>query len=231
MAAMVIGTVDKDLLMAARSASETNAAKALLKGLTEEELALELADVPRARAFWINLYNAFALLALRGASVDLHSRIARARHYARRNIHMAGATLSLNDIEHGILRGGRLWWSFGYFHDPFAPRFMERFRLPLDPRIHFALNCGAVSCPPIGFYMGDRLEQQLELATASFLETSVRYDQAANIVKVSPLLHWYRADLGGYNGIIALLQRYGTIPSWARPRIRSTTYDWTPITL
>lgn len=227
---MTIGSVDENLLLAARNGSDASSPLALLAGVNEGELAYMLRSESRARAFWINLYNAFALIALRGGPLDLRSRMARAKHYTRRTIHIAGYTLSLNDIEHGILRGGRSWWSFGYLRDPFASRFVKRFRLPLDPRIHFALNCGAASCPPIAFCTGERLEEQLERATAAYLETGARFDPGTNTVEVPPLLHWYRADFGGCAGMLALLRRFGTIPSAARPRIRFTTYDWTPIT-
>ena len=39
----------------------------------------------------------------------------------------------------------------------------------LDPRIHFALNCGATSCPPIRVYSSANLDYQLDRAAASFL--------------------------------------------------------------
>jgi hypothetical protein len=37
-----------------------------------------------------------------------------------------------------------------------------------DPRIHFALNCGAKSCPPIKFYNGKKLENELDKAAKGF---------------------------------------------------------------
>ena len=39
----------------------------------------------------------------------------------------------------------------------------------LDPRIHFTLNCGATSCPPIRVYSAPNLDSQLNRAAASFL--------------------------------------------------------------
>ena len=43
----------------------------------------------------------------------------------------------------------------------------------VDPRIHFALNCGAKSCPPIKTFSGDQVQDQLQVATSSFLEVSI----------------------------------------------------------
>jgi len=45
---------------------------------------------------------------------------------------------------------------------------------PLDPRIHFALVCGAKSCPPIRVYTADALEEGLAAAAAAFCESAPR---------------------------------------------------------
>ncbi len=41
---------------------------------------------------------------------------------------------------------------------------------PVDPRIHFALVCGAKSCPPIKVYAPTSLEEGLDSATMAFCE-------------------------------------------------------------
>ena len=66
--------------------------------------------------------------------------------------------------------------------------------VPLDPRIHFALNCGANSCPPIGVYSGHQLQRQLQMASNSFLESTVAV--GSDSVTLSKLLLWYRSDFG-----------------------------------
>lgn len=66
--------------------------------------------------------------------------------------------------------------------------------VPLDPRIHFALNCGANSCPPIGVYSGHQLQRQLQVASNSFLESTVSVGTES--VTLSKLLLWYRSDFG-----------------------------------
>ena len=69
---------------------------------------------------------------------------------------IGGHIYSLDDIEHGALRDNQGHPSSG------KPRFDEgdpRIRAvcsPLDPRLHFALNCGARSCPPIRVYLEER---------------------------------------------------------------------------
>merc|ERR1712020_23232 len=59
----------------------------------------------------------------------------------------------------------------------------------VDPRIHFALNCGAKSCPPIKTFTGDEVEEQLEVATQAYLESedALLVDTAAKQVNLSML--------------------------------------------
>ena len=81
---------------------------------------------------------------------------------------IGGYRFSLNDIEHGILRGNRrppyrLLRPFGK-----EDQRLEFTIIPMDPRIHFALVCGARSCPPIGFYEARQIDFQLQLAADEF---------------------------------------------------------------
>lgn len=88
---------------------------------------------------------------------------------------MAGQPLSLDDIEHGLLRGDRAspnplrwgFWSRRHFLSATDPR--RAWAVPLDPRIHFALNCGALSCPAVRFYEGASLGEELQAAAEAFL--------------------------------------------------------------
>ena len=87
---------------------------------------------------------------------------------------IGGLVYSLNDIENGILRSNRQ--SMGtLYRKPFKDE-DPRLKVSLgqvDPRIHFALNCGAKSCPPITTFSGDQVQDQLKIATASFLEVNI----------------------------------------------------------
>ena len=71
----------------------------------------------------------------------------------------------------------------------------------IDYRIHFALNCGAKSCPPIAFYSAQKINQQLELATVSFLETETDIFADKKELHVTTLFKWFFADFGGRKGI------------------------------
>jgi len=96
----------------------------------------------------------------------------------------------------------------------------------LDARIHFALNCGAESCPPIAFYEVENIDAQLELATTGFLQGSTKYDLDNNEVTVSRILSWYRGDFGGKKGIVTWLQKYKVIGDKVNPKVKFAPYNW-----
>lgn len=97
----------------------------------------------------------------------------------------------------------------------------------MDPRIHFALDCGARSCPPLTAWDVATLDADLGRATAAHLAAETRRSADGRDVSVPRLLLWYRGDFGGGAGIRALLRRHGVIGAAETPRIRYAGYDWT----
>jgi hypothetical protein len=175
--------------------------------------------------FWINVYNALTFHAIvyfrpRWTVWEVPGFFDRAAY------EIGGLPFSLNEIEHGVLRANRP--APGSRRRPFSPD-DPRLQFALteaefDPRIHFALNCGARSCPPVGVYEAQRVDEQLELAATGFLraETEVRSDR----IVTSAILKWYRTDFGDLH---ALLGRYLPAESAARARGKRLTfrpYDW-----
>jgi len=74
-----------------------------------------------------------------------------------------------------------------------------QFALPkVEPRIHFALVCGARSCPPIKCYSEKEVGQELDLATEAFLEddSNLAINKTKNKVYISMILKWYSVDFG-----------------------------------
>ena len=109
-------------------------------------------------AFWINAYNAYTLKIIVDnypiSSInDLHSggriiaHILKTTVWDKDFVIIDNKKITLNYIEHDIIR----------------PKFK-------DPRIHFALVCGAMSCPPLRneAYIGDKLDEQLNDQGKSF---------------------------------------------------------------
>jgi hypothetical protein len=95
-----------------------------------------------------------------------------------------------------------------------------------DWRIHFALNCGAASCPPIAAYTAEGIDEELDLATESYLSQEVEYDRETGRVEVPRLMLWYRGDFGGKSGIYRILYEFDCIPEGATPKLGYREYDW-----
>lgn len=183
---------------------------------------LERLDAGERLAFWLNVYNAATGAALLAEPERLEHR---RRFFGAPIVTVARTELSLDQIEHGILRGSRWKYGLGYVPNPFPSAFVRRHRVAdPDPRVHFALNCGAASCPAVAAYGDDDVHGQLDVAAGSYLrsETVVESETA----RVPRLLLWYRGDFGGRSGIRALLGEYDAIDPDSISRIRYREYDW-----
>ena len=193
-----------------------------LAALPEGTLRQGLADDVARKAFWLDIYNAEVV---RAGIVDLKDRLTRFRHFRRASVAIAGRRLSLDAIENGILRRSQSRLGLGYLPNPVPGSFERAHRVDrVDPRIHFALNCGATSCPPIAAYDPARLDEQLELATKSYLSTEVEVED--DVVRVPAVLLWYIGDFGGPAGVRRLLRHVGLDETGRRLRFRA--WDWTP---
>ena len=155
--------------------------KVRLDGLSEDERL----------AFWLNVYNAYTIqLVVEHHETSSIRNINRTLWVLRLKgpwseplVHAAGRTLSLDDVHHAILRK-----EFG------------------EPRVHYALACAAVSCPPLRSeaYTGAKLVDQLNDQGKRFLRespTKNRIEQASKdmrsrVVYLSPILTAYRGDFG-----------------------------------
>lgn len=187
----------------------------------QEDLSLSLYNDDKKLAFWINIYNSFyQIMAIEYP--ELEKRI-----YKEKRIQIGNAIFSLDDIEHGILRLGQFKYSFGFWKSIGAHRHLRNFRpTKLDFRIHFALNCGAKSCPPILHYTVAGLHQELDLASSSFLMSETTVDTFKKTVLTSRLFLWYYRDFGKKKGILKLLGFYLN-QNFKGYKIKFKTYDWT----
>lgn len=183
----------------------------------------------RARiAFWLNAYNALvtAELARRPRSGTL---MRHRRMFGEEIARIGGQGYSLDEIEHGVLRlNARPPYRL---RRPFAGSDPRRGASPsrLDPRIHFALNCGARSCPPIHPYGAGELDAELERTTASYLRAETELDRERGRVALPYLMRLYRADFGDPLDF-ALPRLEPADADWARsrrPRVSFAGFDWT----
>lgn len=189
-------TLSEDLLLNVKMGKDVSQWKDQLKNSSLDKLKKSLNTDHQKKSFWINIYNAYYQILRKVDRVD------RDKIYNVKSIVIASNPFSLDDIEHGILRKYRYKYSLGMFPNPFTPKLIRDLAVSaIDYRIHFALNCGAKSCPPIAFYKLDTLDEQLDIATQSFLESKSIYDEANKIVYTTKLLLWYTYDFGGSMGI------------------------------
>jgi len=149
-------------------------------------------------AFFINIYNVLVIHGTVEKGVPANN-YQRYKFFSGTSYLIGGYTLSLNDIENGILRSNRSSMATLYM-TPFGvsdPR-MKIILPQVDPRIHFALNCGAKSCPPIKTFSGDEVQSQLNLASNAYLENddALIVDVENNSVQLSKLFEWYEVDFG-----------------------------------
>lgn len=155
----------------------------------------ELSTDDERKACWINLYNGLTNYQI--ISHNLKKSVWELPDFFTGRRHRIGAfMLSLDDIEHGILRrnGPRKKDKPRQFSDgnPREKLMLESF----DSRIHFALNCGSVSCPPIAFYTTENIEQELALAEQSFVANEFLVDEKKQVIRCSEIFIWYRSDFG-----------------------------------
>lgn len=187
--------------------------------------------------FWINLYNALVVDAVIQENVTssvTESWLGIVSFFQKAAYRVGGDRFSLTDIEHGVLRANS---GFPYFPGPqFSPNDprLASVTQPMDARIHFALNCASKSCPPIGVYSPDWIDQQLDLAAKSFINADTVLDIKNQLVSISMIFRWYWADFGGKAGILNMLGKYldhpddtsKPIPNLNSFRIKFHPYDW-----
>ena len=188
-------------------------------------------------AFWVNLYNAIiidAVIAFGVSNSVTQGRFGLLSFFRRAAYEVGGDRVSCDDIEHGILRGNR-----GH---PFLPgkhfqshdsRINWIISKP-DVRIHFALNCASLSCPPVRAYTADSLNSQLQSAARNFVDLNVKVEQERNVVVTSEIFHWFAKDFGGERGIIDFILQH--LPgdernSWITInrysiKLKYERYDW-----
>jgi len=145
------------------------------------------------KVFVLNIYNALVIHAtavLGGFDPNVKGSISE--FFTCACYYIGGHVFSLDDLEHGILRGNTAHPTTGKvaFQDG-DPRLA--FALPLDPRVHCALVCGAKSCPPIRIYEEENLEEGLDLAVAAFCDSEVKVT-ASGVISMSKLFDWYKTD-------------------------------------
>jgi hypothetical protein len=191
-----------------------------------QKLHDELNSDPKKQVFWINIYNAFIQHILSNQP-QLYEN--KSRFFKTDFITIAGAQMSFDFIEHGILRSSKVKLSLGYMNDPFASSLERSLRVQdLDARIHFALNCGAIFCTPVPILYLNTLDRQLDAASRFFLQQSTIIDDAKKSLHLTQLFNWFRADFNDRGGAIGYLLHYGIIEESQKGySLQYSEYNWT----
>ena len=213
-------TLSEQLLYNVKIETDTFPIENALRLIDINSVKKELITDNSKKTFWINIYNAFFQI------LSIREMKAKPAVFKTKSINITGIKFSLDEIEHGILRKYRWKCSLGYLPQIFPSKEIKHLAVAsIDYRIHFALNCGAQSCPPIAFYNADRIDKQLDLATQSFLESETSIDEGRKVVSVSKLMLWFKADFGGNEGIHKMLAKY-LKKDLRFYTIRYADYDW-----
>mmetsp|Transcript_24421 Transcript_24421/g.66052 ORF Transcript_24421/g.66052 Transcript_24421/m.66052 type:complete len:245 (-) Transcript_24421:277-1011(-) len=162
--------------------------------------------------FWINLYNALIMHA-NVVVGNAKTPEERGTFFGTTAYQVGSITLTLDDIEHGVLRGSPEGDARSFpINDP-----RRKLAIPtdrVDPRLHFALNCGAKSCPPVKLFKAESLDQDLAAAAASFVASEVVViepdeEEGKVTVKLSMLFKWYGGDFSDNDaGLLAALGEF-----------------------
>ncbi len=173
-----------------------------------------LPDAPIRLAHMINAYNALSMFnVLRSRIPATHAGFNKVTFFVFRQLEIGGQRLSLRSFENDVIR-------------PYARR-------RNDPRIHFALNCSALSCPvlPRTPFTAAGLDAELERETQAFFARpeNFRVDAAMRTVWLSELLSFYPEDFvpSAATSLTAYANRYAPQPSPLDYEVRFTPYDWT----
>jgi hypothetical protein len=183
-------------------------------------------------AFWINVYNALVLHGI--VSLGVRTSVRRVwNFFGRVSYRVGGFVVSLDDVEHGLLRGTRRRRL-----PPLRPFSGGDARLalavtPPDPRFHFAITCGAASCPPVGVYRAAGVDAQLDLAARNFVNQEVALHGRS--LACSRIFKWYRGDFEtAAGGLRAFLLRHldegparAALLAGVRPCTTYAPYRWT----
>jgi hypothetical protein len=165
-------------------------------------------------AFYANAYNAWTIKLILSRYPDVNSikdlGSLLKSPWKKKIVRIDGDVISLDNVEHDILR----------------PRFK-------DPRVHFAINCAAISCPPLKRepYQGNILHAQLDNSTRSFLNNQKNYKFDGNSFYVSRIFKWFAEDFD--HDVLSFYLKYADSElrqkleaKRSRLIIKYLAYDW-----
>jgi hypothetical protein len=163
-------------------------------------------------AYWVNLYNAATVNLIVDAYPVKTIRdlgFATSGPWRKKILMVNGERLSLDDVEHGILRP--VW---------------------KDVRIHYAVNCASIGCPNLALkaYRAETLETMLEQAARDYINHPRGFALTNGKLTASSIFKWYQSDWGSEANILAHARTYASAVTAkylnAAVSIDDYAYDW-----
>ena len=176
-------------------------------------------------AYWANLYNAktidvvldhYPVQSIRDISINegllgfLKKSVGAGGPWKAQILDVAGKHLSLDDIEHNILR----------------PVFK-------DPRVHYAVNCASIGCPNLQTeaFSGAKLDSQLNTGAKAYVNSARGITVEDGQVRASSIYQWFQTDFGGSEAAVLEHVRQFANPALkaqlkGKASISSYGYDW-----
>jgi hypothetical protein len=168
-------------------------------------------------AYWVNLYNAVTVDVVLAhypvdsiRDIDISPQWFSSGPWGKELVTVEGQALTLNDIEHRILRP--IWD---------------------DPRVHYAVNCASIGCPNLQpeAFTASNTERLLERGATAYINNWRGAVIDDGELVVSSIYEWFQADFGGSEaGVIEHLRQYAEGELAERLQERSSydddRYDW-----
>ena len=184
--------------------------------LDEYLKAAEDARGEHGLAFWINVYNASVIRDLLDSGKKLPVKVTDLKGFFDAQKHKVnGSEQTLNELE-GFVR--KQW---------------------KDPRVHFAFNCGALSCPPLPAraFRDEKIGATLDQLTRTFLDgPGLMLDESKKELRATKLLDWYKDDFVAKDGSLEAFLRahvsdgkkLAALDPKSGWKLAFQEYDWAP---
>lgn len=157
-------------------------------------------------AYWINLYNAFTIMTIvKNYPVNSITDIAGGKVWDTEKVTVGGKSYTLNQIE----------------KDKLLKRFSE-------PRVHFAVNCAAASCPPLlnKAWTESNVQRYYEAQAKSFMNNNKYNNLSTKSIEISKIFDWYASDFGGKDKVLSYVQKYSNETIKDNAKVSYKEYDW-----
>jgi hypothetical protein len=219
---------DYGALLASPEHARLRASLAALEGFD-----FKLVRIHAQTAFWLNAFNAGVLRDVAELARAVSLRQVET-FFEKPRLRVAGFEYSLDDIQHGLLRGNVP--KFKSSRVPMRPDDPRLAHTPLayDERMHFGLYSATRSSPPLRVLDAGKVDSQLEDATEHYLRREVRIEDKGARVILPRQFYWYRRDFGDDQAALEFaLARLDEAAAdmvdlrRGRVKLRYADFDWT----